>query len=90
MLKRFAALCLIVLCLTAALGAASVVRSNTQLLTFGEAGQQVAFSMDTQTVTVATSETVHVLPRVSAWLRWARHAPAPVGTWLMLAYAARW
>lgn len=87
LLKRFAATCLILLCLTAAFGAATVVHSNSRLLTFGEAGQQVAFSMNSQVITFETNEEARVLPRLSPWLRWARHAPAPLGTWFMLAYA---
>lgn len=86
LLKRFAAVCLILLCITAALGAATVVRNNSRLLAFGQAEQQVAFSMDTQVVTFQAGEVAHVLPRVSPWLRYARHMPAPVGTWLMFAY----
>ncbi|MCL2446156.1 MAG: hypothetical protein FWD06_05265 [Oscillospiraceae bacterium] len=89
LLKRFAATCLILLCLTAALGAATVVRNNSRLLTFGQAGQQVAFSMDMQVITFQVSDVTHELPRISPWLRWARHAPAPLGAWLMVAYAAR-
>ncbi|MCL2531695.1 MAG: hypothetical protein FWE40_06020 [Oscillospiraceae bacterium] len=89
LLKHFAATCLILLCLTAALGAATVVRNNSRLLTFGQAGQQVAFSMDTQVMTFQTGEVLHVLPRISPWLRLARHAPAPLGAWLLMAYAAQ-
>jgi len=89
LLKRFAVVCLILLCVTAALGAATVVRNNSRLLTFGQAGQQVAFSMDTQVVTFQAGEVARVLPRISPWLRWARHAPVPLGTWLMLAYSVR-
>ena len=89
LLKRFAATCLILLCVTAALGAATVVRNNSRLLTFGQAGQQVAFSMDRQVVTFESGDIAHELPRIMPWLRWARHAPAPLGAWLMVAYAAR-
>ena len=87
LLKGFATTCLIVLCITAALGAGTVVRNNSRLLTFGQAGQQFAFSMDAQVITIARDEFTHALPRMSPWLRYARLAPAPVGTWLLLAYA---
>jgi hypothetical protein len=85
LLKRFAAVCLILLCIIAMASGAAIVSTNSRQLAFGEAGQQVGFSFDAQIVTIQTQQQLFEWTPV---VRWVRLAPAPVGTWLMLAYAA--
>jgi len=63
--------------------AAAVVRSNTHYLAFGEQGQQVGFSFDPEVTAISAGGFAVEWPALSPALRWARLAPAPVGTVLM-------
>ena len=84
LLKRFAAISLIMLCGIAMVCGAAIVNQNSRALAFGEPGQQVGFVLDPQVVTVQSGE---FILEWSPALRWARFAPAPAGTWLMLVYS---
>ena len=84
LLKRFAATCLLLLCVTAMFCGGTVVRSNTRHMAFGEAGQQVGFSFDPEVTTITTGQRVIEWPALSPALQWARLTPAPVGTVIMI------
>ena len=83
LLKRFAALCLLLLCFTGMVCGAAVVRGNTRYLAFGEQGQQVGVSFDPEVTAISAGEFAMEWPALSPALRWARLTPAPVGTVFM-------
>ena len=84
LLKRFAALCLLLLCGIGMACGVFMVRSNTRHMAFGEAGRQVGFSFDPEVTSITTGQRVLEWPSTSATLQWARLAPAPVGTLVMV------
>jgi len=84
LLKRFTVACLFLLCVTAMFCGAVAVDSNTRLLALGEARMQVGFSLDRETTTITAGQRVVTLPPASPALRWARYAPAPAGTLVMV------
>jgi len=84
LLKRFAALCLLLLCAIGMICGATLVRSNTRHMAFGEPGRQVGFSFDPEVTTITTDLRVLEWPALSPTLSMARFAPAPVGTVFMV------
>ena len=83
LVKRFAALSLLLLCVIGMVCGAATVRSNTRDMAFGEPGRQVGVSFDAEVTTITTDRRVMEWPALSPALSAARFAPAPVGTLLM-------
>ena len=87
LLKRFALVSLLALCLIAMLCGGAVVNNNSRLLALGEAGQQAGLHFDSETVTLTAGQQALVWPAGAAALHWARLAPAPIGTLVALGQA---
>ena len=62
LLKRFALVSLLLLCVTAMACGVALVDSNTRFLSLGEPGRQVAFAMDRETTTFMMDELSIDLP----------------------------
>ena len=84
LLKRFTMASLMLLCVTAMVCGAAIVDSNTRALALGEQGRQVGFTLDKETTTIETGRQTVTWPPLEPILRWARLAPAPVGTLIAL------
>ena len=84
LVKRFAAACLMTLCVIGMGCGAALADSNTRRLALDEPGRQVGFSFDRETVTIMSGEQAFALPALAPVLRWARLAPAPLGTLVMV------
>jgi len=80
LLKRFTAICLIMLCVIAMVCGAAIVNHNSRYLTLGETGRQVGLTLGSEVVSLQSDEFTLVW---SPALRWARFMPAPVGTFFM-------
>ena len=83
LLRRFAMLSLLCLCVTATLCGAAMVDENTRQLALGERGAQVGLRGDAQTVTFFRQADAPVdlaaFPSPEPLLRALRLAPAPLG-----------
>jgi len=66
LLKRFALVSLLLLCVVAMACGAALVDTNTRFLTLGEPGRQVAFAMDRTTTTLMVDRLSIALPPMSA------------------------
>ena len=87
-LKRFALISLLLLCLTAMACGAALVDANTRFLSQGIGGREVGISLDRQTTAFMMDDLAYPLP-LAPLLRYARFAPAPVGTLIALGEAVR-
>jgi len=84
LLKRFALVSLLLLCVTAMLCGAALVDSNTRWLSLGDPGRQVGFALDRETVTLRWGTGAVALPSIASAVQWARLAPAPAGCLIQL------
>ena len=82
--KRFTVTCLLILCVTSLVCGIALVAENTRYLALGETGRQVGITLDRETTTILAGARRVTLPTLSPALQWARFAPAPVGTVVML------
>jgi len=84
LLRRFAALSLLLLCVIGMACGTAIVRSNTRHMALGEPGRQVGFSFDPEVTTITTDLRVLEWPSAPTALQWMRLAPAPLGTLFMV------
>ena len=80
LLKRFALAGLLLLCVTAMFCGTALVDTNTRRLSLGDPGRQVGIALDRETVTLRLDTRAVTLPPFDSALRWARLAPAPLGS----------
>jgi len=83
-LKRFALTSLLCLCLTAMGCGGILVDANSRALSSGRREVQAGFQSDKRTVTFFVAERTYDLPSPEPVLRWARLAPAPIGSIIAL------
>ena len=79
-LKRFALSSLLCLCITAMGCGGLLVDSNSRELNSGRKEVQAGFQSDKRTVTFFVAEQTYDFPTMDSALRWARIAPAPIGS----------
>lgn len=91
LLKRFALVSLLCLCVTGALCGGAMVDENTRKLALGETGAQVGLRGDQQTVTffkqTETAAALAEFPSPGPLVRVLRLAPAPLGNLVALGEA---
>ena len=87
LLRRFALVSLLLLCVTAMFCGAALVDTNTRYLSLGDPGRQVGFALDKETVTLRWDTRTVPLPPLAPMTRWARLAPAPAGCLVALGEA---
>ena len=83
-LKRFALSSLLCICVTAMCCGGALVNANSRELTLGRKEMRAGFQSDKQTVTFFVAEQDFELPAFESALRWARLAPAPAGSLVMM------
>ena len=86
-LRRFAVASLLCLCVTAMACGGALVNANSGALTLGRKEVQAGFQSDKRTVTFFVAEQTYDLPSWEEALRWARLAPAPAGSFIMIGEA---
>ncbi len=80
LLKKFALISLLMLCVIGLVCGVIMVDTNTRFLTLGDPGQLVGIALDKQTVTLRWDTKSLALPPLSEAVQVLRLSPAPLGS----------